>query len=146
MASILEAYDTLMKLKLKELESHVEYVKKAKQHPALVERKEKLLERQQVRYSQRRAEIEKMIQSGNIEQAKLQFISDTGREYVAVVPVYTRKSSPRRTIKQKYLKSVFQKGGPVHPNILPKHMVNAKTKKIKGEYRYFARYSNKKTE
>ena len=136
---MLEAYNALMKHQLQHHESVVAAVKQAKQHPALVEKKAQLLERKKARYEQRRKVLQDSIDSGNMEKAKKQFQNDTDKEYVALQPVFRRHDSPRRTIKQKHQKKVLEMGGPVHPNILPNNVVNAKTKKVKNEFRHLTR-------
>lgn len=139
MASIQESYNALMNQELKFHESVVKAVQKAKQHPALIEKKVQLLERKKARFEQRRKALQDLIDAGNMEKAKEQFQTDTGKEYVKIHPIFQKANSPRKTLKQKIQKKIHEMGGPVHPNILPKHIVNAKTKKVKDEFRHLVK-------
>ena len=69
------------------------------------------------------------------------FLNDTDANYIQLEPMYTRKNVPTNILKQKQLKRIVEKGGPLHPNVLPRNMVNAKTKKVKNEFRPFAKVS-----
>ena len=139
MASMLEAYNALMKKQLRYAEKEVKAVKHAKQHPVFIERKEALLGRKQDRYQRQRVKLETLLASGNMEHAKMLFLNDTDTNYIQLEPIYTRKNSPKQTLKQKHQKAIVEKGGPIHPNLLPSHMVNKTTKKVKQEYRPFAK-------
>ena len=139
---MLEAYNTLMKQQLRRAENAIKAVKSAKQHPVLIERKEALLTRKQDRYKRQRAKLEALLASSHMEQAKEQFQNDTDVEFIEIQPIYAQTNSPKQTLRQKQHKKIVKQGGPLHPNVLPRHMVNKTTKKVKSEFRAFAKVHN----
>lgn len=137
---MLEAYNRVVKAKLAETQQEVDAVKRAKQHPVFIAKKETLLKTRREKYQKKRKELDALLASGDFGPAKTLYRVVTEEEFADVQPVYKPKHSPRQTLRQKLQKGVAEKGGPVHPNILPQNMVNPSTKQVKPEFRTIARF------
>ena len=138
---MLHAYNRWAEKRIAETHAELNAVSKAKQHEVFIQKKKKLLETRTQKIQEWRQELTDLLKSGDKEAAITLFKLRTDEDYVE--PVYLKKYSPRSTLKQKLQKSVAEKGGPVHPNILPRHIRNA-TKKAKNEFRGIARMSKKR--
>jgi hypothetical protein len=131
MASMLEAFDFHTLNQIRQSEKEVNAVKKLQQHPILIEKKERLLQSRKEKIAEKRRQLEHFLQMGQTEQAKALFQQSTGENFIEIHPVYTRTNSPKQTLRQKHIRNIAGKGGPFHPSVLPNHVFNSHTKKVK---------------
>ena len=136
---MLNAMNSYLLDTIHQAEKELKCVTKAKQHAILIAKKEKLVQSRKEKRVERQKELQTLLDKGDTEKANQLFERVTGKPYIEIHPVYKRTNSPRKTIRQKHIKKVIEKGGPLHPNVMPHTMVNVTTKKVKNEYRHLAK-------
>lgn len=144
---MLEAYDYWMGKDIQRVESEIVAIRSFQQHPALASKRQGLLDRKREKYLQRRVVLEQLLKEGKLGEAKEQFERETGHDYVPIALSSAHSNSPKKTMRRRTQTRVMERGGPVHPNLLPSHMVNRRGNKktVKNEHRYMARLPNRRS-
>lgn len=125
---MLHAYNRWAEKRLQDTQKEINYVILAKRHESQILQKKKLLATRKRKIQEWRKELVDLLEAKDIDAAKSLFKMYTDEDFVEVVPVYKKKHSPRSTLRQKMQKRVIEKGGPIHPNLLPRN----KTQKKRG--------------
>ena len=117
---MLHAYNRWAEKRLQDTQKEINYVILAKRHESLILQKKKLLATRTRKIQEWRKELTDLLKAKDMEAAKSLYKIYTDEDFVEVHPVYKPKHSPRSTLRQKMQKRVIEKGGPIHPNLLPR--------------------------
>lgn len=144
MSSLLEQYDAHVAAQMKEIRERCAFLTRSRRMHNALKCLNQEMPRRTEKFAETRRELQQLLGAGTkgaTDRALEIFERVVGKPFERILHIQTpRATSPRSMLNTRRKVNVYQKGGPVHPNLLARTM-KGPNGKVLSEFRNLAKLS-----